>query len=138
MSEHDRLRKGPAAAGSGVSAAGDGFGGPDRDKLIEETEKEMAEHSAASRLFDIRFLIGGLFVVYGVIVYIVGLVDEDTAKDAANGTDINLWTGFVMFVVGVLFLVWGYFGRDALGRTRSERAAAERQLKEHLRQTGKA
>jgi hypothetical protein len=43
-----------------------------------------------------------------------------------------------MFVVGVLFLVWGYFGRDALGRTRTERAAAERQLKEHLHQTGKA
>ena len=138
MSERDPLRKGPAAAGPGVVAPDSGFGGPDRDKLIEETEREMAEHSAASRLFDIRFLIGGLFVLYGVIVYIVGLVDNDKAKDAANGTDINLWTGFGMFVVGVLFLVWGYFGRDALGRTRTERAAAERQLKEHLHQTGRA
>ena len=73
-----------------------------------------------------------------MIVFIVGLVDEDKAKDAANGVDINLWTGFVMFVVGVLFLAWGYFGRDALGRTRTERAAAERQLQEHLHQTGKA
>ena len=138
MSERDPLRKDPAAARPGAAAEGDGFGGPDRDTLIEETEREMAEHSAASRLFDIRFLIGGLFVVYGVIVYIVGLVDEDKAKDAANGTDINLWTGFIMFVVGVLFLVWGYYGRDALGRSRAERTAAERQLKEHLRQTGKA
>ena len=43
-----------------------------------------------------------------------------------------------MFVVGVLFLALGYFGRDALGRNRAERAAAERQLQEHLRQTGKA
>ncbi|MGZ4618866.1 MAG: hypothetical protein ACXV3F_09130, partial [Frankiaceae bacterium] len=104
----------------------------------EETEKEMAEHSAASKLFDIRFLIGGVFVLYGVIVLIVGLVEGIPAKYAANEININVWTGSVMLVVGVLFLVWGYFGRDALGRNRADRAAAKRQLQEHLRQTGKA
>jgi hypothetical protein len=68
----------------------------------------------------------------------VGLVEGIPAKYKANEININVWTGLVMLVVGVLFLVWGYFGRDALGRNRADRAAAKRQLQEHLRQTGKA
>ena len=78
----------------GRGSGDDSHGGPERDALIEETEKEMAEHSAASKLFDIRFLIGGVFVLYGVIVLIVGLVEGIPAKYAANEININVWTGF--------------------------------------------
>ena len=62
--------------------------------------------SAASRLFDLRLLIGGLFVVYGVVLIIAGLVAADAAERKAAGININLWMGIGMLIVGVLFLLW--------------------------------
>lgn len=45
---------------------------------------------------DIRVVIGGLFVVYGVILIVVGLFGEA----------VNLWTGIAMAVFGAPFLIW--------------------------------
>jgi len=59
-----------------------------------------------SRWFDLRRIIGGLFVVYGLIVGTIGLFDSQAALDKAHGVRINLWTGAGMLVLGVLFLVW--------------------------------
>jgi len=71
-----------------------------RTAVATETE---APRSAASRLFDIRLLIGGLFTLYGVML-IVGSFFTSTSKSA--GIDINLWLGIGMLVVGLLFLLW--------------------------------
>ncbi len=62
--------------------------------------------SAAARLFDVRRVIGGLFVVYGVIVTIIGLFDNQAEIDKAQGVRINLWMGLGMLVLGLLFLLW--------------------------------
>jgi len=75
------------------------------DPLIQQTE-ETERVSAAARLFDIRRIIGGLFVVYGLIVGIMGLVDSKAAIDKAQGVRINLWTGVGMLALGLLFLLW--------------------------------
>ncbi|MEV4009898.1 hypothetical protein AB0J35_05340 [Nonomuraea angiospora] len=45
---------------------------------------------------DIRMVIGGLFLVYGVILVVAG----------ALGSAINLWTGLAMAVFGGAFLAW--------------------------------
>ncbi|MFI7700682.1 hypothetical protein [Nonomuraea sp. NPDC049480] len=45
---------------------------------------------------DIRMVIGGLFLVYGVILIVAGLV----------GNSVNLWTGLIMAVFGGTFVVW--------------------------------
>jgi xanthine/uracil/vitamin C permease (AzgA family) len=58
------------------------------------------------RLFDIRRIIGGLFLLYGVILTVVGILDGQAAVDKAQGVRINLWTGIAMIVVGAIFLVW--------------------------------
>ena len=65
-----------------------------------------AQTPTRARIFDLRSVLGGLFVAYGVIVLVMGLVDGEAAKAKAVGTNINLWAGVVMLVLGVLFLIW--------------------------------
>ncbi|NYI04233.1 hypothetical protein [Allostreptomyces psammosilenae] len=60
----------------------------------------------AARLFDIRRLIGGLFVLYGVIVTVAGLFASPADIDKAQGININLWAGLGMLALGLLFLLW--------------------------------
>ena len=77
----------------------------DRDVQREVTELEQKSATAA-RLFDIRRIIGGLFVIYGVIVTIAGITVSDADLDKAEGININLWTGLGMLALGLFFLVW--------------------------------
>lgn len=77
----------------------------ERELQREITELETKSTTAA-RLFDIRRIIGGLFVVYGVIVTIAGFTASDADIDKAEGVNINLWTGIGMLILGLLFLLW--------------------------------
>lgn len=77
----------------------------EKDVQREVTELE-GKSATAARLFDIRRIIGGLFVIYGVIVTITGLTDGDAAIDKAEGININLWTGLGMLLLGLFFLAW--------------------------------
>ncbi|GAA3181951.1 MULTISPECIES: hypothetical protein [Streptomyces] len=77
----------------------------ERDLQREITDLETKSATAA-RLFDIRRIIGGLFVVYGVIVTIAGFTASDADIKKAEGVNINLWTGLGMLVLGLLFLLW--------------------------------
>jgi hypothetical protein len=71
-----------------------------------ENDEERAKVSSAARLFDVRRVIGGLFVVYGVIVTLLGLFDNKSEIDKAQGVRINLWMGLGMLVLGLLMLLW--------------------------------
>ena len=61
------------------------------------------EADASSGLFDLRYLIGGLFTVYGIVL-IVASFFVSNAK--AGGIDIDLWLGLGMLILGVFFLIW--------------------------------
>jgi hypothetical protein len=65
--------------------------------------------ASKARLFDVRRVIGGLFVVYGLIVTIAGLFDSGEEIKKAQGVRINLWTGVAMLVLGGLFLLWQWW-----------------------------
>jgi hypothetical protein len=78
----------------------------DDDRLIDEEETATTPSDSAARLFDVRRVIGGLFVVYGVVVGIVGLADGGGQLAKAQGVRINLWAGLAMLVFGVLMLLW--------------------------------
>ena len=80
-------------------------GQPAQDPLIDEAQAEQ-RRSAAARLFDIRRVIGGLFVAYGVIVTLIGIFDSRAEIDKAEGVRINLWAGLAMLVFGLLMLLW--------------------------------
>lgn len=77
----------------------------EHDIQREVTELEQKSATAA-RIFDLRRIIGGLFIVYGVIVTIVGITDSQAAIDKAEGVNINLWTGLGMLILGLFFLAW--------------------------------
>ncbi|MEV6487710.1 hypothetical protein AB0M20_03585, partial [Actinoplanes sp. NPDC051633] len=72
------------------------------DELLAEGE-EVEKRSAAARLFDVRRVIGLLFVVYGVIVGLIGVFDDSSEIDKAQGVRINLWMGLAMLALGGFF-----------------------------------
>ena len=83
------------------------------DELINRTEGAEAEKGGgrelqAANLFDLRRIIGGLFVLYGVILTITGLFDGAKEIDKSAGVHINLWVGIGMLVLGGLFLLWAF------------------------------
>ena len=67
---------------------------------------DSAREAQAANLFDLRRIIGGLFLVYGVILVVVGLLDSDAEISRASGVHINLLAGIGMLVLGGLFVVW--------------------------------
>lgn len=77
-----------------------------QDDVIRETGSPAADESSAARLFDIRRIIGGLFLLYGVLLTIAGIVDGSAAEKKAAGIDINIWTGLAMALFGLLMLAW--------------------------------
>jgi hypothetical protein len=78
------------------------------DEYEYQRQVEELEHRSASaaRLFDVRRIIGGLFVIYGIIVTIAGLTVSDANLKKAQNVNINLWTGLAMLALGLLFLLW--------------------------------
>jgi hypothetical protein len=81
------------------------FTGPTTPSTGADYEEEMRAVRIANR-FDIRRIIGGLFIVYGVTLTIVGIVGSDEVKNKAAGINVNLWTGLAMLVVGGLMIFW--------------------------------
>ncbi|ULR51222.1 hypothetical protein [Streptomyces deccanensis] len=96
----------------------------ERDVQREVTELQ-GRSATAARLFDIRRIIGGLFVLYGVIVTLAGLTASDAEIDKAVGVNINLWTGLGMLALGVFFLGWLWL-RPAAPPVEGERSEGER------------
>jgi protein-S-isoprenylcysteine O-methyltransferase Ste14 len=90
------------------------------DKFISEAEKaeEASRAERAANLFDVRRFIGGLFVLYGLILFVLGIGASDADVEKAAGVNINLWTGLAMLVVGALFLAWAF--TRPLGRELAE------------------
>jgi membrane-bound ClpP family serine protease len=61
-------------------------------------------------VFDIRFVIGGLIGLYGVILTLLGLFnasDEELAR--GDGVNINLWAGLGMLAFALLMAAWAYW-----------------------------
>ena len=80
------------------------------DKFISDAERAEEESRAerAANLFDVRRFIGGLFVLYGLILFVLGVGASDAEVDKAAGVNVNLWTGLAMLIVGAIFLAWAF------------------------------
>jgi quinol-cytochrome oxidoreductase complex cytochrome b subunit len=74
--------------------------------MAETPTESDAPKSAAAKLFDIRLLIGLLFVVYGVMLTVAGFLTSAKQRAKAADININLWLGIGMLVLGLLFLLW--------------------------------
>jgi hypothetical protein len=98
------------------------------DPLISETEEQGRRAGggramAAANLFDLRRIIGGLFVAYGLLLTILGITDSDAEIQKAAGININLWAGLGMLVFGLLMLTWAF--TRPLGEALREAEAGE-------------
>lgn len=71
-----------------------------------DPQRVVAADSRMTRLFDLRYVIGGLLGVYGAVLVVRGLLDGPAELARAAGTAVNLWTGVALLVVSALFLAW--------------------------------
>ncbi len=79
---------------------------PNPDERPVLSDEEEAQAARTANRFDIRRIIGGLFVLYGIILTITGIVGSEHVKNKAAGVNIDLWTGLGMLLFGVLMIVW--------------------------------
>ena len=81
----------------------------------------MATEERTAGLFDLRFIIGGLLTVYGLILTALGTFNAtDEELDRGDGFNINLWAGLGMLVVGLLFIAWARWRPLVVAATASE------------------
>ncbi len=84
---------------------------PADDPIAGTTDEAAVDEERARRaanLFDLRRLIGGLFLIYGAILTVLGVGASDAEIEKAAGINVNLWTGLSLLVVGALFLAWAF------------------------------
>jgi hypothetical protein len=70
------------------------------------TAEEEAESVRMANRFDIRRLIGGVFVLYALILIAIGIFGSHAVKTKAAGININLWAGLGMLIFGGLMIFW--------------------------------
>jgi hypothetical protein len=70
------------------------------------SEADEVQAARAANRFDIRRIIGGLFVLYSLILIALGLFGSTHVKNKAAGVNIDLWTGLGMLVFGGLMIFW--------------------------------
>ncbi len=56
--------------------------------------------------FDIRSFTGALFLVFGVIVTIVGATASEADIQKSAGMNLSLLVGIIMLAMGVFFIGW--------------------------------
>ena len=83
------------------------------DPLVQRTEETAAEDSGgremrAANLFDLRRIIGGVFLVWGIVLVLLGLTESDAEIEKAAGVNINLWAGLGMLALAAVFLIWAF------------------------------
>jgi drug/metabolite transporter (DMT)-like permease len=74
--------------------------------MAQLDEPTGAAAARAANRFDIRRIIGALFLVYGAILVVTGIVGSHAVKTKAAGINVDLWTGLGMLVVGALMIGW--------------------------------
>ena len=61
----------------------------------------------AAGAFDVRNVIAALIGFYGVVLVVMGLVDNgEEALEKAGGVNANLWTGLAMVAFALGFALW--------------------------------
>ena len=92
---------------------------PPATRSSRSTRRRAERARRAANLFDLRRIIGGLFLIYGVILVILGLGASDAEIEKAAGWNLNLWVGVAMLITAAIFLAWAFarpLGRGARGR----------------------
>lgn len=81
------------------------FRGPLTPSTGETEADELAAARAANR-FDLRRIIGALFLIYGVILVVTGIAGSHGVKTKASGINIDLYTGIAMLIGAAIMIAW--------------------------------
>ncbi|RBY87147.1 hypothetical protein DQ244_17580 [Blastococcus sp. TBT05-19] len=69
--------------------------------------KRQQQKQQKAGAFDVRNVIAELLGLYGVVLVVVGLVDDSAdAMAKTGGVNANLWAGIGLIVVAVAFALW--------------------------------
>jgi len=79
---------------------------PEKRSEQDEEQGAYGREAQAANLFDIRRIIGGLFVLYGVILVIMGFGASEADKRRADGINVNLSVGIALLVIAAFFIAW--------------------------------
>jgi hypothetical protein len=93
------------------------------DELIDEAEGAEQQEGASddarrANLLDLRRIIAGLFALYGVVLFVLGLGASDADLRRAHGVNVNLTVGIALVVIAAFFLAWALL--RPLGRELAE------------------
>jgi NADH:ubiquinone oxidoreductase subunit 6 (subunit J) len=70
-----------------------------------DDQQETREARLANQ-FDIRRLIGAVFLLYGLVLTALGIFGSSHVKNKAAGLNIDLWAGLGMLVFAALMIAW--------------------------------
>jgi hypothetical protein len=70
------------------------------------SDEEEARAARLANRFDIRRLIGGVFLIYGLVLTALGIFGSSQVKNKAAGLNIDLWAGLGMLVFAALMIAW--------------------------------
>jgi hypothetical protein len=71
------------------------------------TDENGSGKRHAAGAFDVRNVIAALIGFYGVVLVVVGLVDNDEAAlEKTDDFNANLWVGLAMIVFAATFALW--------------------------------
>jgi hypothetical protein len=73
--------------------------------MADSDDQESREARLANR-FDIRRLIGAVFLLYGLVLTALGVFGSSHVKNKAAGLNIDLWAGLGMLVFAGLMIAW--------------------------------
>ena len=84
---------------------------PDDDPNLSQDPAIRAAQEAeiakkATSLFDLRKVIAGVMLVYGVVLVLLGIFGSEADKKKAADININLWVGIALLIVGAIFVAW--------------------------------
>lgn len=99
-------RRRPRTPSSRAPSGGTSSGGTSSGGAVEATSSKEHAGSGASKLFDLRILIGALFTLYGIVLIIAGFFTSAKELAKADGININLWLGLGMLILGLIFAAW--------------------------------
>jgi predicted membrane channel-forming protein YqfA (hemolysin III family) len=94
-----------------------------------DLDPEEARNWRLAKMFDLRTFIGVLFVIFGVLVIIPGIIANPADIEKAAGINLALWVGGFMLLLGVIFLAW-VLASPPPPVTKEEMAAAKKALEE--------
>ena len=94
-----------------------------------DLDPEEARNWRLAKMFDLRTFIGVLFVIFGVLVIIPGIIANPADIEKAAGINLALWVGALMLVLGIVFLAWVLLSPPP-PITKEQMAAAKKELEE--------